>query len=92
MPAPDPVPLRPVLSADEVARLLRWTCVESFRNNRRKLENAGFPKKLPGCPGWSRAAVMRWIETNGGLDAPAEEQPGNVVRLAKATPLERRFA
>lgn len=91
MPASAPAPERPVISAAEVAFLLKWDCVDSFRNNRRKLEKAGFPQKLPGVPGWSRASVLRWIDSNAGrdpVDAPAAD---NVVRLPGKTTLERRF-
>lgn len=78
-------PERLVISAAEVAGLLGRRCVESFYNNRKKLEAAGFPPKLPGINGWSRAAITRWIEANGAVsdnDEPAKEP----------TALERRFA
>ncbi|MBZ9856730.1 hypothetical protein LB566_23340 [Mesorhizobium sp. CA13] len=88
----DPASRRPVLSAIEVAELLGWKTVESFRNNRRRLEAAGFPKKLPGAPGWSRAAVMRWIDSDAGSGSVPAEPAINIVRVPGPTPLERRFA
>lgn len=64
-----PTPL--VITAAEVAGLLH--CGEAtFRAKRRDLErDHGFPPKLPGCNGWSKPAVRRWIETNGGSFLPA---------------------
>jgi len=75
---------RQVISAIEVARLLNWTCRVSFDNHRLELEANGFPKKLPGINGWSKPAIMRWLEINGQADAGAE--PANAP-----TPLQRRF-
>jgi hypothetical protein len=63
--------LSPVLKAGEVAALLRVS-EDTFRNRRRALEAVGFPQKLPGLAGWSRACVMRWIETNGETFRPAD--------------------
>lgn len=60
-----------VLTAGQVAFLLRCS-EDTFRNKRRRLEAAGFPRKLPGCARWSRAAVLRWIETNGETYLPAD--------------------
>jgi hypothetical protein len=77
-------PERQVISAIEVARLLRYKCRESFLNKRVALEAHGFPPKLPGLNGWSRPAIMRWLENNGGLLAGAEPAPD-------LTPLQRRF-
>lgn len=71
---------RPVVKVDEVAELLGYRSARSFYNRRRELEAAGFPRKLPGINGWSRAAIMRWIE-NGG-EAPAPEPEPEVDELA----------
>ncbi len=66
-----------VLTAAGVARLLNLTD-GYFRNRRAELEAFGFPKKLPGLNAWSKAAVMRWIATNGETYLPgkAEAQIG----------------
>lgn len=75
----------PVLTAAEVAVWLRCS-EETFRNKRRDLEGHGFPPKLPGVNGWSRAAVLRWIETNGATFLPAidgaDEMSGLVGALS----------
>jgi len=84
-------PERLVISAVEVAALLGYRCRESFSRNRRlELEAAGFPKKLPGLNGWSKPAILRWLDANGEVEdvagvveAPARRGP---------SPLERRFA
>lgn len=80
-------PDRQVISAVEVAALLGYRCRESFSRDRREaLENAGFPKKLPGLNGWSKPAIMRWLENNGDMSSePAVPAP------RAPTPLERRF-
>lgn len=78
-------PERQVISAVEVARLLNYRCRESFQNKRQALEAQGFPTKLPGLNGWSKPAIMRWLESNG--QAGAGEAPARAP-----TPLERRFA
>lgn len=76
-----------VLAAKQVAQLLGWRCVESFYNNRKKLRDAGFPEKLPGVNGWSRNAVLRWIDGNGETsEAPIEIAPD------RANALEGRYA
>ncbi|AID30834.1 hypothetical protein MCHK_3027 [Mesorhizobium huakuii 7653R] len=78
-------PDRQVISAVEVAALLGYRCRESFSRTRREtLEAAGFPRKLPGLNGWSKPAIMRWLESNGEL-ASNDDKP------AGKTPLERRF-
>lgn len=62
---------RPVLKAGEVAELFGWT-ITHFYTQRPKLEReGGFPPRLPGVAGWSRAAVLRWIDTNGATHLPA---------------------
>ncbi|MEM7303811.1 MAG: hypothetical protein AAF468_22270 [Pseudomonadota bacterium] len=63
-----------VVDADEVGALLNIQG-DTFRNKRRALEQNGFPPKLPGLNGWSRPAIIRWIETNGGTYLPADPQP-----------------
>lgn len=79
-------PERQVISAVEVAAMLGFRCRESFSRSRREaLEAAGFPRKLPGLNGWSRPAIMRWIENNG-------ETAANDPTPPVQTPLERRFA
>lgn len=64
---------RLVIKAVAVARLLGYKSENTFRNKRLLLEEeGGFPRKLPGINGWSRPAVERWIETNGGTYLPAD--------------------
>lgn len=77
---------RQVIRASDVARLLGWRSVESFYNNRDKLLAAGFPEKLEAVNGWSRPAIMRWLETNGETYAPPEPE------AAAIRALERRYA
>lgn len=84
--APDDlVVLKPVLSAARIGELLGVT-EATFRTNRAKLEKLGFPPPLPGMPrGWSRAAVLRWIETNGGRDElPAGRSEARPTRMERA--------
>lgn len=78
--------LPPVIPAKVVAEILHIT-TEHFYSRKKQLENLGFPPKLPGVNGWSRATIMRWIETNGGSYQPAGgEQPEPRVNH-----LERRY-
>lgn len=62
---------RLTLSAGQVALLL-GVSEAGFRAKRVALEALGFPGKLPGFNKWSRAAVTRWVETNGVTAQPAE--------------------
>ena len=78
--------LRAVLTAKEIAPLLGWRSVESFYNNRAKLEAGGFPPKLPGVNSWSRAAVLRWIDSNG------DQAPPPAPALPRVNRLEERYA
>lgn len=80
---------RPVLKAIELAELLGWRTEQSFHTARPKLEAAGFPRKLPGINGWSRACVMRWIETNGETYRPAGDER-DVISVSDA--IEVRYA
>lgn len=75
--------LPPVIKAADVAKLLNVR-VETFYTRRETLEALNFPPKLPGINGWSRAAILRWVETNGGTHAPDE--------AAGPSALERRYA
>lgn len=75
----------PVLDAAGVAALLGLSRGHFF-NRRRALEAAGFPCRLPGLAGWSRACVMRWIETNGETFMPVATDG------AAGNPLEERYA
>lgn len=80
---------RPVLSAADVAVLLRRKSVAGFHQARTRLEAKGFPKKLPGINGWSRAAVMHWINTNGGTYEPDRHyigpaDDGSVIAITAA--------
>lgn len=77
---------RQVISAEEVARILSYHCRDSFLDKRVELESHGFPGKLPGLNGWSKPAIMRWLENNGKAGAPANDA------APVKTPLERRFA
>ncbi|TCD15166.1 hypothetical protein [Oricola cellulosilytica] len=63
---------RLVMTAREVAAALGWKTENSFRQHRLDLEAHGFPAKLPGINGWSRAAVERWVATNGETWLPAD--------------------
>lgn len=65
----------PVLKGEQVAGLLGFRTRATFDAKRPALEAAGFPRKLPGLNRWSRACVLRWIETNGETHLP-EAQPG----------------
>lgn len=82
-PSPEPQ----VLNAAGVARLLGRRTAESFHNRRAALEASGFPRKLPGINGWSRPAIMRWLEVNGAAPSPA-----NDGEPPRRSPLEARFA
>ncbi|MEO9614299.1 MAG: hypothetical protein ABJG86_11225 [Nitratireductor sp.] len=84
--AADPARGRPVLKAAGVAWLLNMR-EDNFRNRRPALEAAGFPKKLPGINGWSRACVLRWIETNGESIRP----DGPVALEVAAAQLEEEY-
>lgn len=52
-----------VLTAAEVARLLRYRTAARFYDRRRELEAAGFPRPLPGLGRlrYSRVAVEAWL-------------------------------
>jgi predicted DNA-binding transcriptional regulator AlpA len=88
VPAAAPMP-RPVLRAGEVADLLGYRCTASFYSRREALEAAGFPPRLPGVNGWSRAAILRWIDSNGASYAPRPGEPGIA---AEAAALEGEYA
>lgn len=62
------------LNAAGVAELL-GIGEDYFRSIRKKLEDNGFPRKLPGLSKWSKPAVRRWIRTNGETFLPAEPKP-----------------
>lgn len=81
----------PTITKQEIADLLRIT-PQSFSNKYAKLYAAGFPKKLPHCSAWSRAAVLAWInrdapgasnETMDPIDA-ARERLDERLRDARA--------
>lgn len=80
--------LKPIIRAEDVAKLLNYTAAASFYNARAALEQNGFPRKLPGVNGWSRACIMRWIETNGETYLPEGKEP---APEKKPTALERRY-
>jgi len=72
--AEDVVVLRPVLYARQVADMLGWT-ERHFLERRDALEREqGFPGRLPGLNRYSRAAVLRWIETNGRTWQPRADE------------------
>ncbi len=77
---------RYVLKRHEVAGLLRIS-EYTFGEKRQQLEERGFPRRLPGLNGWSRAAVERWIATNGETRRPAGDN-----LAAAAAQLEREYA
>lgn len=79
--------LPPVIPAKTVAEVL-GVVVSSFYTRREQLEKIGFPPKLPGINGWSRAAILRWIETNGQTYQPAPAEPEPAPRVNH---LERRY-
>lgn len=63
-----PVPL--TMTAEEVASALQLK-PGGFRVRRRMLEDAGFPRPLPGLRGrWSAEAVRAWIALAGTEDRP----------------------
>lgn len=66
---------RLTVSAGQVALLLGIS-EASFRAKRGALEAVGFPSKMPGLNKWSRAAITRWVETNGETAQPANPDAG----------------
>jgi type II secretory pathway component PulJ len=60
--------LRPVVDAAQVAWMLNIRPA-TFHNKRAALERNGFPRKLPGLNGWSRNAVLCWINGHSASDA-----------------------
>lgn len=86
-----PTILPAVMSAEEVARLLRRRSAQAFLRDRPRLEAAGFPKKLPGMNLWSGAAIMRWLETNGATSQPADDAAAGALAGA-ARALEQEYA
>lgn len=81
---------RQVITAQEVAKLLGYRCRKSFDDKRQTLEKLGFPPKVPGLNNWSRAAVLRWIETNGETYLPT--MPDAAAAIDGAISLEQRYA
>lgn len=80
-------PERQVVNAQQVAALLGFRSVTSFSTERRtRLEANGFPAKLPGLNGWSRPAIMRWLEANGETAMSTEPE-----HAGRPSALERRF-
>lgn len=82
--ADDVMFLRPTLYARQVADMLGFS-EAYFLDRRASLEaEHGFPGKLPGLNRYSRAAVLRWIETNGRTYLPAEPEtdPVGVLGLS----------
>lgn len=79
-----------VMSAAEVARLLRRRSVNAFLSDRRRLEAAGFPRKLPGTNLWSGPAILRWLETNGETCKPPDPDASAIAAATAA--LEREYA
>lgn len=76
------------ITAGQVAHLV-GVSEEGFRKKRLELEAFGFPPKLPGLNKWSRAAVTRWVETNGQSFAPATIEEG---LRAEADALEAQYS
>lgn len=79
-------------SLAEVAAKFRVT-PDTFRNKRRTLEAAGFPRRLPGSTLWSRPAVDHWFTTSGNTYAPlmTPETADAAVEKAREA-LENRYA
>lgn len=79
----------PVLDLNAVAALLQLT-PDRFRNIRRRLEAAGFPKSLPILTGrWSHDQVMQWIATNGAPDQPTAATSSAIEAAARR--LDERY-
>lgn len=80
-----------IITAEQVAILLN--CAEStFRAKRLDLERQhNFPPKMPGCNGWSKPAISRWIETNGETYLPKSPNEAAVLKQA-ADALSREYA
>lgn len=81
--------LPPVMSGAEVAAMLGYKSAPGFYTRRLALEAEGFPKKLPGLNGWSRTAILRWIDTNGETYRLAD---GDDRIDAAARALEQEYA
>lgn len=83
-----------VVDAGGAAELLNMAGgASSFYAARPRLEDNGFPKKLPGINGWSKACIKRWVETNGETylpGAPAQAMSGNPGLVIST--LEGRYA
>lgn len=97
-PEPSQTTLNLTYTREQVAATLGITLQQFDKHERRrKLEAAGFPPKLPGCPNWSRHAVDHWIKT-GGLQYPPlletmTDDAGEAAGIATATShLEDKYA
>lgn len=80
-PAP-PFPRR-LLRAREVAAVLGRS-VDWWRKNRRALEEAGFPRPVPGIGLWDPAAIEAWLalfRPGGGRDETAGWEARLAARL-----------
>lgn len=78
------------LTRTEVCELLNIS-ERTFDNKRSTLErDFGFPPKLPGLKCWSRAAVTRWVTTNGETFMPDPNDPDGVADAQEH--LEARYA
>ena len=55
------------LNRQQIVSLLDVT-ESGFDRARPKLEEANFPRKLPGMNRWSKPAVIAWIKASGNQD------------------------
>ena len=89
----------PTVDAVELAEWLGYSGPVGFQNASRKLIlEHGFPRKLPGVRRWSRAAVLQWIERQGGAEraaaravTPLLDPTDDDIELARKD-LERLYA
>lgn len=64
-----------LLTDGEVAALLRYPDASAFRRQRRKLEEAGFPKRRPVIRRYSQREIEAWIDGQGQSAAPSPPDP-----------------
>ncbi|WP_321337940.1 hypothetical protein [Breoghania sp.] len=67
----------------------------NFDRRRQQLENADFPKRLPGLARWSRAAVDAWIAANGDAELMREilvgPEPEVLSNVAASDTIAKRY-
>lgn len=59
--------------------------LEWFRKNRSELEGKdGFPGKDNRLGGWDSKAIELWLDRRSGLDLPANNAEGELLRVIRA--------